>query len=201
MPRNQKNELQKKFFRASDCTENDTTMEDGSFRQESPVNIRNNSSFFLNLTRISLAVLKVFLTVLINNVWNIKKTNNGRSKILLDISQEFILNLWYDNQLFEKSYQEITPDNQNRNAVETGSYTRWNNQAYDSVHRGTDHGKNSNQEDIMDSNINLTWCIQWKDLDQVPENPDADLKRLLKPAMDIEDTVPKQTSEQWEDLT
>ncbi|GFW16714.1 hypothetical protein TNCV_1639501 [Trichonephila clavipes] len=32
----------------------------------------------------------------------------------------------------------VTPDNPNRNAVETGSYTRWNNQAYGSVHRGTD---------------------------------------------------------------
>ncbi|GFY58054.1 hypothetical protein TNIN_355011 [Trichonephila inaurata madagascariensis] len=31
----------------------------------------------------------------------------------------------------------VTPDNPNRNAVETGSYTRWNNQAYGSVHRGT----------------------------------------------------------------
>ncbi|GFY72575.1 hypothetical protein TNIN_378461 [Trichonephila inaurata madagascariensis] len=32
----------------------------------------------------------------------------------------------------------VTPDNPNRNAVETRSYTRWNNQAYGSVHRGTD---------------------------------------------------------------
>ncbi|GFX91851.1 hypothetical protein TNCV_3576811 [Trichonephila clavipes] len=32
----------------------------------------------------------------------------------------------------------VTPDNPNQNAVETGSYTKWNNQAYDSVHRGTD---------------------------------------------------------------
>ncbi|GFY41834.1 hypothetical protein TNIN_236411 [Trichonephila inaurata madagascariensis] len=32
----------------------------------------------------------------------------------------------------------VTPENPKRNAVETGSYTRWNNQTYDSVHRGTD---------------------------------------------------------------
>ncbi|GFY65005.1 hypothetical protein TNIN_283511 [Trichonephila inaurata madagascariensis] len=32
----------------------------------------------------------------------------------------------------------VTPNNPNRNTVETGSYTRWNNQAYSSVHRGTD---------------------------------------------------------------
>ncbi|GFU44853.1 hypothetical protein TNCV_1291151 [Trichonephila clavipes] len=53
----------------------------------------------------------------------------------------------------------VTPDNANQNAVDTGSYTRWNNQAYGSVHRGTDpYGTDSNQEEIMDSNINLTWC-------------------------------------------
>ncbi|GFU66156.1 hypothetical protein TNCV_2858291 [Trichonephila clavipes] len=32
----------------------------------------------------------------------------------------------------------VTHDNPNRNVVETRSYTRWNNQAYGSVHRGTD---------------------------------------------------------------
>ncbi|GFY58587.1 hypothetical protein TNIN_97051 [Trichonephila inaurata madagascariensis] len=32
----------------------------------------------------------------------------------------------------------VTPDNPNQNAVENGSYTRWNNQTYGSVHRGTD---------------------------------------------------------------
>ncbi|GFS83620.1 hypothetical protein TNCV_1658221 [Trichonephila clavipes] len=32
----------------------------------------------------------------------------------------------------------VTPDNRNRNVVETGSYTRWNNQTYGSVHKGTD---------------------------------------------------------------
>ncbi|GFW59019.1 hypothetical protein TNCV_2831251 [Trichonephila clavipes] len=32
----------------------------------------------------------------------------------------------------------VIPGNPNRNAVKTGSYTRWNNQAYGSVHRGTD---------------------------------------------------------------
>ncbi|GFW11429.1 hypothetical protein TNCV_3809481 [Trichonephila clavipes] len=32
----------------------------------------------------------------------------------------------------------VTPDNLNRNAVKTGSYTLWNNQAYGSIHRGTD---------------------------------------------------------------
>ncbi|GFW57004.1 retrovirus-related Pol polyprotein from transposon opus [Trichonephila clavipes] len=40
-----------------------------------------------------------------------------------------------------------------------------------------------------------------KGLDQVPDSPEDDLKRLFNPATVVEDTVPKQTSEQWEDLT
>ncbi|GFX32689.1 retrovirus-related Pol polyprotein from transposon 17.6 [Trichonephila clavipes] len=53
---------------------------------------------------------------------------------------------------------------------------------------------NANNED--NSNIKNN-----KGLDQVPDSPEADLKRLFNPAMVVEDTVPKQTSEQWEDLT
>ncbi|GFU74347.1 transposon Ty3-G Gag-Pol polyprotein [Trichonephila clavipes] len=53
---------------------------------------------------------------------------------------------------------------------------------------------NANNED----NINVK---NNKGLDQVPDSPEADLKRLFNPAMVVEDTVPKQTSEQWEDLT
>ncbi|GFY22454.1 hypothetical protein TNCV_2177151 [Trichonephila clavipes] len=53
---------------------------------------------------------------------------------------------------------------------------------------------NANNE----NNINLE---ENKSLDQVPDSPEADLKRLFNPAMVVEDTVPKQTSEQWEDLT
>ncbi|GFW35517.1 hypothetical protein TNCV_3071451 [Trichonephila clavipes] len=82
-------------------------MEDDSFRRSHqsthPKRI-NPSFFFLNLILISLVVVKVFLTVLINNVWNIKKTNNGRSKIFLDIYGVY-LQFWYENHLFEKSYQ------------------------------------------------------------------------------------------------
>ncbi|GFX90352.1 hypothetical protein TNCV_3849271 [Trichonephila clavipes] len=53
---------------------------------------------------------------------------------------------------------------------------------------------NANNED----NINVK---NNKGLDEVPDSPEADLKRLFNPAMVVEDTVPKQTSEQWEDLT
>ncbi|GFW00864.1 retrotransposable element Tf2 protein type 1 [Trichonephila clavipes] len=53
---------------------------------------------------------------------------------------------------------------------------------------------NANNED----NINVK---NNKGLDQVPDSPEADLKRLFNPALVAEDTVPKQTSEPWEDLT
>ncbi|GFV25635.1 transposon Tf2-8 polyprotein [Trichonephila clavipes] len=52
---------------------------------------------------------------------------------------------------------------------------------------------NANNEDINVKNN--------KGLDQIPDSPEADLKRLFNPAMVVEDTVPKQTSEPWEDLT
>ncbi|GFX64459.1 hypothetical protein TNCV_4043491 [Trichonephila clavipes] len=45
---------------------------------------------------------------------------------------------------------------------------------------------NANNED----NINVK---NNKGLDQVPDSPEADLKRLFNPAMVVEDTVPKQT--------
>ncbi|GFV36356.1 hypothetical protein TNCV_2234031 [Trichonephila clavipes] len=40
-----------------------------------------------------------------------------------------------------------------------------------------------------------------KGLDQVPDSPETELKRLLNPAMVVEDTEPKQTIEKWEDIT
>ncbi|GFW20885.1 hypothetical protein TNCV_1051061 [Trichonephila clavipes] len=82
----------KKKFRTSDCIEKNTTMENDSFRQESPVNTSKHSFFFPEFDTNNFSSFKIFLTVLINNVWNIKKMNNGRSKILLDILREFILN-------------------------------------------------------------------------------------------------------------
>ncbi|GFW15289.1 hypothetical protein TNCV_3739931 [Trichonephila clavipes] len=35
-------------------------------------------------------------------------------------------------------FDNVAINRSNRNAVETGSYTRWNNQAYGCVRRGTD---------------------------------------------------------------
>ncbi|GFX99352.1 hypothetical protein TNCV_1550161 [Trichonephila clavipes] len=53
---------------------------------------------------------------------------------------------------------------------------------------------NANNEDDINVKNN-------KGLDQISDSPEADLKRLFNPAMVVEDTVPKQTSEPWEDLT
>ncbi|GFY51106.1 hypothetical protein TNIN_52051 [Trichonephila inaurata madagascariensis] len=53
------------------------------------------------------------------------------------------------------------------------------------------------------SNANNENDINVKDdkgLDQVPVSPEAYLKRLFNPAMVVEDTIPKQTREQWEYL-
>ncbi|GFU39386.1 hypothetical protein TNCV_1716581 [Trichonephila clavipes] len=93
----------------------------------------------------------------------------------------------------------VTSDISNRNVVETGSYNRWNNQANGSVYRGTDprhrfqarwyHGQEHQSH------------MGNKDLDEVPNNPEADLKRLFNPAIVVEDTAPKRTNEQWEDST
>ncbi|GFW84784.1 hypothetical protein TNCV_680721 [Trichonephila clavipes] len=54
------------------------------------------------------------------------------------------------------------------------------------------------------SNANNENNINVKDnkgLDPVSDSPEADPKILFNPAIVVEDTVPKQTSEQWEDLT
>ncbi|GFW13751.1 retrovirus-related Pol polyprotein from transposon 17.6 [Trichonephila clavipes] len=53
---------------------------------------------------------------------------------------------------------------------------------------------NANNEEIINVKNN-------EGLDQVPASPEADLKRLFNPVMVVEDTVPRQTSEQWGDLT
>ncbi|GFU76988.1 hypothetical protein TNCV_4521441 [Trichonephila clavipes] len=58
------------FFRTNDCIENDTTMEDDSFRQESPVNTskENQSFFFPEFDLNKFSSFQSFLAVLINNV-------------------------------------------------------------------------------------------------------------------------------------
>ncbi|GFU82383.1 hypothetical protein TNCV_4117841 [Trichonephila clavipes] len=48
-----------------------------------------NPSFFLNLILISLVVVKVLWTVLINNVWNIKRRTMEKAKFEWDDDEEF----------------------------------------------------------------------------------------------------------------
>ncbi|GFT63086.1 hypothetical protein TNCV_705181 [Trichonephila clavipes] len=55
--------------------------------------------------------------------------------------------------------------------------------------------QNMNYYNANNENINFK---SNKGLDQVPDSPEADLKRLFNPAMVVEDTVPKQAREQWE---
>ncbi|GFV36577.1 transposon Ty3-G Gag-Pol polyprotein [Trichonephila clavipes] len=70
---------------------------------------------------------------------------------------------------------------------------------------GHTHRKTLNNDQNMnyynynnENNINVK---NNKGLNQVPDSPEADLKILFNQAMVVEDTVPKQTIEQWEDLT
>ncbi|GFV17423.1 hypothetical protein TNCV_2901351 [Trichonephila clavipes] len=100
-------------------------MDDDSFRLESPVNTSKPPFFFPEFDTNKFSSFKSFLDCFDQQCLEYQKTNKGRSKILLDVSREYILNF-------------VTPDNPNQNAVETGSYTRWNIQADGSVHRGTD---------------------------------------------------------------
>ncbi|GFS96839.1 aconitate hydratase, mitochondrial [Trichonephila clavipes] len=72
-----------------------TTLSGRSHQSSHP----KNPSFFLNLILISLVVVKVLWTVLINNVWNIKKKNNGK-KAKFE---------WDDDEEFFSSPEKFTP--------------------------------------------------------------------------------------------
>ncbi|GFT85315.1 beta-1,4-N-acetylgalactosaminyltransferase bre-4 [Trichonephila clavipes] len=170
-----------------DCIENDTTMEDDSFRQESPVNTLKQQFFFHKFDTSKFSSFKSFLDCFDQQCLEYQKDEQWKKQNIVRYLTGVYLKFWYDNQLFEKSYQKrkklnyddssivehmtlsspiqfkkflvikkistpcewistmrqliaVTPDNPNQNAVETESCTRWNNQAYGSVHRGTDPG-------------------------------------------------------------
>ncbi|GFY54220.1 hypothetical protein TNIN_74091 [Trichonephila inaurata madagascariensis] len=72
------------------------------------------------------------------------------------------------------------------------------------TYHGTHCKTDKNAQILNYSNANYEHNINVKgnkDLDQVPDSPEADLKILFNPAMFVEDTVPKQTSEHWQDFT
>ncbi|GFT53663.1 hypothetical protein TNCV_1918121 [Trichonephila clavipes] len=124
-------------------------MEDDSFRQESPVNTSRETFFFPEFDLNKFSSLKSFLECFDKQCLEYQKTSNGRSKIFLDISREFILNFEFQKFLVIKKISTpcewistmrqliaVTPDSADRKPVDTGSYTRWNH-AYGGVHRGT----------------------------------------------------------------
>ncbi|GFX61916.1 hypothetical protein TNCV_3777271 [Trichonephila clavipes] len=77
-------------------------MEDDSFRQESPVNTLKQF-FFLNLTLISLAV---FLDCFDQHCLEYQKDEQWKKQNIPRYLTGVYLKFWYENQLFEKSYQE-----------------------------------------------------------------------------------------------
>ncbi|GFU77636.1 hypothetical protein TNCV_1091331 [Trichonephila clavipes] len=201
-------------------------MEDDSFRQESPVNTSKEPFFFPKFDFNKFSSFKSFLECLDQQCLEYQKDEQWKKQNIARYLTGVYLKFWYENQLFEKSYQEsnellmvvfdatrqedirkfhnlklnntkefitffteklplgkklnyddssivehmtlsspiqyqkflvikkistpcewistmrqliaVTPDNANQNAVDTGSYTLWHNQAYSSVHRGTD---------------------------------------------------------------
>ncbi|GFY11018.1 uncharacterized protein TNCV_2201261 [Trichonephila clavipes] len=79
---------------------------------------------------------------------------------------------------------------------DTGSYTRWNH-AYGSVHRGTDpqnrfQSRGNHGHPHQSRMMRFSGRQQFNN--QVPDSPEAHLKRLFNPAMVVEDTVPRQTT-------
>ncbi|GFX64939.1 hypothetical protein TNCV_450771 [Trichonephila clavipes] len=209
----------KKKFRTSDCIENDTTMEDDSFRQESPVSTLKQSLFFPEFDTNKFSSFKTFLDCFDQQCLEYQKDEQWKKHNIPRYFTGVHLKFWYENQLFEKFYQEskdllmtvfdvtkqediqkfhnlklnntkklisffteklslgkklnydhssivehmtlsspiqyqkslvikkistmrqliaVIPDSADRNPVETGSYTRWYNQADGCVHKGTD---------------------------------------------------------------
>ncbi|GFV18289.1 hypothetical protein TNCV_1764721 [Trichonephila clavipes] len=76
------------FFRTSDCIENDTTMEDDPFRQESPVNSIQGLFPEFDLNKFS-SCEKLSRTVLKNNAFEYQKKNNGKKNLRVMMMREF----------------------------------------------------------------------------------------------------------------
>ncbi|GFX11393.1 hypothetical protein TNCV_2804541 [Trichonephila clavipes] len=70
------------FFRTSDCIENDTTMEDDSFRQESPVNTSRETFFFPEFDLNKFNSCKSFMDCFDQQCLEYQKKNNGKKQNL-----------------------------------------------------------------------------------------------------------------------
>ncbi|GFX88228.1 hypothetical protein TNCV_1066441 [Trichonephila clavipes] len=95
------------FFRTSDCIENDTTMEDDSFRQESPVNTSRETFFFPEFDLNKFSSLKSFLECFDKQCLEYQKDEQWKKQNIPRYLTGVYLKFWYENHLFEKSYQEI----------------------------------------------------------------------------------------------
>ncbi|GFT54525.1 hypothetical protein TNCV_4933811 [Trichonephila clavipes] len=96
------------FFRTSDCIENDTTMEDDSFRQESPVNTskENQSFFFPEFDLNKFSSFKSFLSCFDQQCLEYQKDEQWKKQNIPRYLTGVYLKFWYENHLFEKSYEE-----------------------------------------------------------------------------------------------
>ncbi|GFW57828.1 hypothetical protein TNCV_2927471 [Trichonephila clavipes] len=137
-------------------------MEDDSFRQESPVNTSKEAFFFPEFDLNKFSSCKSFLDCFDQQCLEYQKDEQWKKQNIPRYLTGVYLKFWYENHLFEKSYQTISEvpgyqedfdtlrmdlndatinrsntDSADRKPVDTGSYTRWNH-AYGSVHRGTD---------------------------------------------------------------
>ncbi|GFY52777.1 hypothetical protein TNIN_9941 [Trichonephila inaurata madagascariensis] len=82
-------------------------MEDDSFRQESPVNTSKLSFFFPELDTNKFSSFKSFLDCFDQQCLEYKKDEQWKKQnIIARYLTGVYLKFWYDNQLFEKSYQE-----------------------------------------------------------------------------------------------
>ncbi|GFS62782.1 hypothetical protein TNCV_3202081 [Trichonephila clavipes] len=99
--------FKKYFFRTSDCIENDTTMEDDSFRQESPVNTskENQSFFFPEFDLNKFSSCKSFLDCFDQQCLEYQKDEQWKKQNIPRYFTGVYLKFWYENHLFEKSYQ------------------------------------------------------------------------------------------------
>ncbi|GFU92984.1 hypothetical protein TNCV_2081301 [Trichonephila clavipes] len=96
--------FKKYFFRTSNGIENDTTVEDDSFRQESPVNTSKEPFFFPEFDLNKFSSFKSFLDCF--DVLEYQKGEQWKKQNIPRYITGVYLKFWYENQLFEKSYQE-----------------------------------------------------------------------------------------------
>ncbi|GFY74971.1 hypothetical protein TNIN_76071 [Trichonephila inaurata madagascariensis] len=90
----------------SNCIENDTTMEDDSFRQESPVNTSKHFFFFPEFDENKFSSFKSFLDRFDQQCLEYQKDEQWKKQNIARYLTVAYLKFWYDNQLLEKFYQE-----------------------------------------------------------------------------------------------